>query len=142
MSKTNFRTLLIVTWLLAIASYAVRVLDWNSMPAGVRDAVNAAYPSYLPFSIELYYLLFYIYFFLFLASTIGLFIFKNRARHLYLIYYVAGFALGFVPSFTVYARPYYFVAGLFALSSSLILALIFFSPVKDYFGGPRAGELR
>jgi hypothetical protein len=142
LSKRNFRNLLGITWLLAIAAYAVRPLDWNSMPAGMRDAISVAYPTALPFSIEFYYLLSYLYFFLFIASTIGLFAFKNWARRLFLIYYVAGYALGLVPTFTSFGRPYYLVGGLFSFTSALTLSLIFFSPLKDQFTTARVSELR
>jgi hypothetical protein len=142
LSKSNFRTLLGTMWLLAVAAYAVRPLDWNSMPAGMRDAVSAAYPTALPVSVEFYYLLSYLYLFLFLASTVGLFAFKDWARRLFLIYYVAGFALGLVPTFTSFGRPYYFVGGLFSFTSALTLSLIFFSPLKDRFNGDRAEEFR
>jgi hypothetical protein len=59
-----------------------------------------------------------------------------------LIYYVAGFALGLIPTFTSFGRPYYFVGGLSSFTSALVLSLIFFSPLKDQFTGARVGEFR
>jgi len=141
MSKATFRNLLIANWVLTLAAYAANWLDAASMPAGVRDAVNAANAAGMPFGVGLYYLLTYLYFFLFLTSTVGLFAFKNFARRLYLIYFALGYALGLVPSLWVIGRPYYFVGGLLSLSSTMILTLIFFSPVRGFFGGTRAEEL-
>jgi len=141
MSRTTFRTLLIVNWVLALAAYAANRVDAASVPAGARDAVNAANAAGMPFGIGLYYLLAYLYFFLFLISTVGLFAFKNFARRLYLGYFALGFALGLVPPLWVIGRPYYFAGGLLSLSSMLILTLIFFSPVRGFFGGTRAEEL-
>ena len=141
MSKTNFRTLIIISWVLALAAYAARVLDANGVPTQVQSAVSAVNASGMPIQPGLYYLLGYLYFFLFLASTTGLFAFKNWARFLYLSYFVAGFALGLLPPLTVFDRVYFFVGSLYSLTSFMILSLAFFSPVRDYFGGERADEL-
>jgi hypothetical protein len=142
MSKTNFHTLIIVSWVLALATYFVRLLDANGVPAQVQSAVSAANAAGMPIHMGLYYLLGYLYFFLFLASTAGLFAFKNWARFLYLSYFVAGFAYGLVPPLMVFDRVRLFFGGLYSLSSVTILSLVFFSPVRDYFRGAGADELR
>jgi len=141
MSKTSFRTLLIVNWVLALVAYFASALDAASVPPRVSDAVNAANAAGMPFGLGLYYLLAYLYFFLFLVSTVGLFAFKRFARPLYVAYVAAGLVFGLVPPLWVIARPYRLVGGLMSLSAMLILTLVFFSPVKDYFGGARAEEL-
>lgn len=141
MSRTTFRTILIVNWVLALASYFANTLDAASVPPAVADAVNAANLTGVPFGLGLYYLLAYLYFFLFLVSTVGLFAFKKFARPLYAVYMVMGFAIGLVPPLWVMGRPYRFVGGLASLSAMLILTLVFFSPVRNYFGAARAEKL-
>jgi hypothetical protein len=133
--------MLIVNWLLALASYFANTLDAASVPPAVADAVNEANVAGVPFGLGLYYLLAYLYFFLFLVSTVGLFAFRNFARTLYVAYMVVGFVIGLVPPLWVMARPYRFVGGLSSLSAMLILTLIFFSPVRSFFGATRAEEL-
>jgi hypothetical protein len=142
MSKTNFRTLIIVSWILALAGYAARVLDAGGIPAQVQSAVNAVKVADMPIHSGLYNLFGWLYFFLFLASTIGTFAFRNWARYFYLAYFVAGLALGLLPPLTVYDRVHFLTGGLYSLSSIMILSLVFFSPVRNYFGGASADELR
>ena len=141
MTRTTFRTLLIVNWALALAAYFASAWDAASVPPAVRDAVSAANDAGMPFGYGLFYLLAYLYFFLFLVSTVGLFAFKSFARPLYVAYVVTGLVFGLVPPLWVIARPYRLVGGFTSLSTMLILSLIYFSPVRNYFGGARAEEL-
>jgi hypothetical protein len=141
-SKVGFRTLLVANWLLALAAYSVRGVDFTRLPPGLRDAYAAAYnTSAMPFGMGLYYALSYAYFLLFLISTAGLFAFRDFARGVYLAFLVLGFTLGLSQPSTVHGRLYYLAGSLFSLSSVLIFALIFLSPAKEFFRAGRDVEL-
>ena len=139
MTRTTFRTLLIANWVLALAAYAASVS--GALPDGVREAVGAANAAGMPFGADTYNVLAYVYFFLFLVSTVGLFAFRDFARALYAGYVAMGFLLGMAIPVTALTRPAYFVGGLFTFSSMLILTLIYFSPVRGHFGAGRAKGL-
>ncbi|MCA1594123.1 MAG: hypothetical protein LC754_16020 [Acidobacteria bacterium] len=141
MSKTTFRTLIIVMWMLTLASYVARALDANMMSTEFRAEIAAVNAAGMPLHVGMYYLLTYFYAFLFLVSTIGLFAFRNWARYLYLSFYLIGFGLALLPTLTVYDRAHIIFGGLYALVSALILSLIFLSPVKSYFVNSSTSEL-
>lgn len=141
MSRTTFRTILIINWVVALAFYLASRLDVAYVPPAIYDAATAANVAGLPFGLGFYYLLAYLNFFLFLISTVGLFAFRKFARPLYVAYVAAGFALGLFPPLLVMARPYRLAGGLSSLLTMLILTLILFSPVKGYFSRARAEEL-
>ncbi len=141
MSKTNFRYLIIATWVLVLANYAAGYLGSGEAIVRARAMSRAGAEAWAGVPAALIYLISYLYFFLFLASPVGLFAFKNWARGLYLAYYALGFALALVPRVAVHGRSEVLFGGLFSLASALVLALVFFSPLKHSFGGAGAAEL-
>jgi hypothetical protein len=122
---------------LVLASYAARALDAGGESAQLQAGGGAGSPSLA----TLFYLVAYLYFFIFLVSTVGLYAFKRWARPLFLAYHVLGFAFALIPERSIYGRAELFVGGIFAFTSALTLSLIYFSTVRDYFGRAAADEL-
>src|ERR1044072_6407060 len=125
MSRTTFRTLLIVNWALGLAAFFANALDARYIPPDVRHVVNEAIFAEMSSGLGLYYLLACLCFFLYLISTVGLFAFKRFARPLFVAYLVAGFVIGLIPPLWLMARPYRIVGGLSSLSTVLIFTLIY-----------------
>lgn len=139
MSRKTFRFLVLLSWVIGLACIAVLYAGLRDLPPELQSYWDrrAAEPlkalDFVPFAVLL------VAFPLSVAASVGLYRFKSWARPLYLLC-----AVGFLPLPPF--EPYFqtpFAASLGGIGTALygfILALVYFSPLSQYFEPHGGGD--
>jgi len=141
MSKNKFRIIIISSLILAVLSAGFDFLFPNEIIASVNEFIVEIEPDYS--DLEFYTIMGVgsLVVIAVIFSLVGILMFKSWARHLYIASYIL-------------VLPIYFTGGLYVSSgfsqamydlsmilSGVIIALMYFSPVKDYFVKPNITSL-
>jgi hypothetical protein len=130
LSKSTFRMLLVAEVFLQISGVVVSALTTWLLPEELRTFLRTAPTSNFSTSDWIVLGQGVIFLTVFFASRIGLFVFWRRARTLYLVSVIL--LLGLTPFFGPYidAGWGHALDGAALISSGLILAVIYFSPLS------------
>jgi hypothetical protein len=133
LSKSTFRLLLVAEVLFHISAVVVTALTAWLLPIELRAFMRTAPTSDFSTADWVVFGQGVIFIVVFLASRIGLFVFWRRARKLYLVSVII--LLGLTPFFGPYIDAGWGQAldSAALVSSGLILALIYFSPLSQNF---------
>lgn len=137
-SKAFLRTLIVAEIALLIIGLVVSLLTESSLPEPLRAFLDAEAKAEMTAKEMMMFAATIPLLILLLVSSVGLFFFWRPARSLYLIATVAGLLLA--PFFGPYVDAGWATAFDEAaiLVSGVILALIYFSPLKDLYEKPAA----
>lgn len=133
MSTRTFRILLAVYILIAVASGISDFATRNMLPEPLREYHAAEYASEMSQNDWLLAFGGMTVLALAVISTIGLFLFWRPARLLYTLSYVITYVLIFLMGPTVSTPLTAFLVDLGTFLGGVIWALIYFSPLKEYF---------
>ena len=138
-SKGFLRTLIVAEIALVIISVVVSLLTESSLPEPLRAFLKAEFEAEITVRAMTMIIATIPLFVLMLGSSIGLFFFWRPARILYLIVTAVGLLL--TPFFGPYVDAGWgsTLEEAATIVSGVILALIYFSPLKDLYEKPAAG---
>jgi hypothetical protein len=133
MTRKNFRILLVLSWLLLIAGIVASFLTENSLPPELQSYLERVENAPLANGEIVLAVVDVAFFVLAVVLTVGLFRFRRWAKSLLPMSYVLGLAL--IPGNGPYVESGW-ASFLFFLGSSvdgIILALVYFSPLREFF---------
>ena len=133
MTRKNFRILLVLSWLLVIAGVMASFITEKTLPPELQSYLERVENAPLTNS-EIVLAVVDIAFIVFaVVLTVGLFRFRRWAKTLLPISYVLGLAL--IPGDGPYVESGWasFLFFLGSLVDGIILALVYFSPLREFF---------
>jgi hypothetical protein len=136
--RRNFQILVAVSQILTIGIVVVQYLTESSLPPELLGYLGDYETILIPDRLSIIELLtnipFLIQTLLGILAATGLILFRTWGRPVYLVYIAAGLVI------TVLAGPYIttgwtaFIGYISSLTEGLILALLYFSPIRKMFG--------
>ena len=127
--KRIFRFLIVLEWGLVISGVIIGLISEPYLPIELRQYIEIS--DNVPLSILDYGV--FLFVIINIIASVGLFIFWHHARIIYLLICILGFFLSGL--YGPYVESGWESAFSFAseILTGVIIALIYFSPIKDYF---------
>ena len=133
MSKQKFRLLIVVNWLLVVAYVVVSITTESLLPSELRSYLDAQLNAPITTSDIMLFAVVFIYFISYIAVSIGVFLFKKWAKTLLLP------SIAIASILLIIGGPYIetglasFCSYFLNLIEGIILALVYFSPIRKMF---------